>query len=194
MRPGRCCCCKAGGSGGAAAVAAGAAWQRAARHVPPLLHVRCGCCLDGQRESVPCRTAVEHSLTCALLPPLCAAARWALHGTNVAVTALLGEWLCMQKEMQDIPLANLRRNRANAGAAATLGGLAGAAARVAGGGGGGTPSSSSSNGTLGSGRLSNVRTSTANIMELGRVSHAGTQQEQAALITPKAWAPISPLE
>lgn len=142
-----------------------------------------------------------------LLPPLPSrpllsfTRRWALHGTNVAVTALLGEWLCMQKEMQDIPLASLRRNRSNAGAAATLGGLAGAAARVAGGGSGGGssgPGSGSSNGALGGSRMSNVRTSTANIMELGRVSHAGTQQqlvqEQAALVTPKGWAPISPLE
>ncbi|EFN59054.1 hypothetical protein CHLNCDRAFT_17741, partial [Chlorella variabilis] len=29
---------------------------------------------------------------------------WALQGANLAVTALLGEWMCMQKEMQEIPI------------------------------------------------------------------------------------------
>ena len=113
----------------------------------------------------------------------------------------------MQKEMQEIPLASLRRIRANARAGAALGGLAAAAAKASGGssdgsagGGAGGPGGSSSSrpnssGGGGSSRLTNVRTSTANIMELGRVSHAATQQgEQVPLISPSTWAPISPVE
>lgn len=37
-------------------------------------------------------------------------------GVNTAATALLGEWLCMQKEMQDIPLSSLRRPAGDSGA------------------------------------------------------------------------------
>jgi hypothetical protein len=37
---------------------------------------------------------------------------WSVLGTNMAITSLLGEWLCLQREMRDIPLNNLRdRNR-----------------------------------------------------------------------------------
>lgn len=35
--------------------------------------------------------------------------RWVVNGTGLAVAAVAGEWLCMQKEMQDIPLATLRQ-------------------------------------------------------------------------------------
>ena len=39
-----------------------------------------------------------------------------MNGTGLAVAAVLGEWLCMQKEMQEIPLASLRRpERARSG-------------------------------------------------------------------------------
>ena len=39
---------------------------------------------------------------------------WTVLGTNIAVTSLLGEWLCLQREMRDIPLNTLRdRNRGN---------------------------------------------------------------------------------
>lgn len=34
---------------------------------------------------------------------------WVVNGTGLAMTAVLGEWLCMQREMQDIPLSSLRR-------------------------------------------------------------------------------------
>lgn len=47
-------------------------------------------------------------------PPRCC--RWIVTGVNTAATALLGEWLCMQKEMQDIPLSSLRRPAGDAGA------------------------------------------------------------------------------
>jgi len=37
---------------------------------------------------------------------------WTVWGTNMAITSLLGEWLCLRREMRDIPLNTLRdRNR-----------------------------------------------------------------------------------
>jgi hypothetical protein len=54
---------------------------------------------------------------------------WALQGANLAVSALLGEWLCMQKEMQDIPISSLRRNGASTAAKASSSGSGGSSSR-----------------------------------------------------------------
>ena len=32
-----------------------------------------------------------------------------VNGTGLAVTAVLGEYLCMQKELQEIPISSIRR-------------------------------------------------------------------------------------
>ena len=101
------------------------------------------------------------------------ACRWALQGTNLAVTALLGEWLCMQKEMQDIPLTSLRRNGGGA--------AAGAAGGHAGSSGGGGMSGGIGRSLGGGGRGANV-----NVMELSSIA---VTQHQAS----KDWAPLSPL-
>ncbi|GAB4817788.1 hypothetical protein N2152v2_004834 [Parachlorella kessleri] len=34
---------------------------------------------------------------------------WLVNGTGLAVTAVLGEYLCMQKELQEIPISSIRR-------------------------------------------------------------------------------------
>lgn len=34
---------------------------------------------------------------------------WLVNALNIAVTAGVGEWLCFQKELQEIPLATIRR-------------------------------------------------------------------------------------
>ena len=99
-----------------------------------------------------------------------------LHGTNLAATALLGEWLCMQKEMQEIPLTSLRRS----------------AAAVAAGGGGGGGSGGGSNGGLS--RAVNARSSAANVMELAQVvvqpSRQGSLHAQSSI----NWGPLSPVK
>lgn len=142
-----------------------------------LQHCRCCAC-----AWTPCR--LQHGSPC----------RWVLHGTNVAVTALLGEWLCMQKELQEIPMASLRRARAATGGA---GATTATAARANGG------ASSSSIGAVegaanggggggGAGGLAltslTTRASTANIMELGRVDHTADRSLS------KEWAPLSPMD
>ncbi|PWA62262.1 integral membrane protein SYS1-related protein [Artemisia annua] len=33
---------------------------------------------------------------------------WVVNGTGLAITALLGEYLCIQREMRDIPISRLR--------------------------------------------------------------------------------------
>ena len=33
--------------------------------------------------------------------------RWVVNGMAMAIAALLGEWLCVRREMQDIPLGAL---------------------------------------------------------------------------------------
>ncbi|KAL4431249.1 hypothetical protein ABPG75_006505 [Micractinium tetrahymenae] len=99
------------------------------------------------------------------------AAWWALQGSNLAATSLLGEYLCMQKEMQEIPLASLRRNGALAEAAAGPGG-----SRPGGGGGGGI---------LGRSNAGNARSSAVNVMELTSI-----------VTQPSAgdWGPLSPVK
>jgi hypothetical protein len=37
--------------------------------------------------------------------------RWLSNGVNLTCTALLGEWLCVQQEMKEIPLASIPRQR-----------------------------------------------------------------------------------
>lgn len=41
--------------------------------------------------------------------------RWLVNGVNLATAALAGEWLCMQKELQEIPTASLRRSAGTGG-------------------------------------------------------------------------------
>ena len=36
----------------------------------------------------------------------CCACRWGINGCGLVVTAVLGEWLCVQRELQDIPLGS----------------------------------------------------------------------------------------
>lgn len=125
-----------------------------------------------------------------LLPSHKCNCRWVLHGTDVAITALLGEWLCMQKELQEIPMTSLRRERAAAGTTAM-------AARASGSGGAGSAAaangSASSSAAVGGGinlarSAANTRSSTANVMELGRVDHSADRQFS------KEWAPLSPVD
>ncbi|KAK1298537.1 hypothetical protein QJS10_CPB14g01195 [Acorus calamus] len=35
---------------------------------------------------------------------------WVVNGTGLAVMALLGEWLCIRRELRDIPISRLRAN------------------------------------------------------------------------------------
>ncbi len=42
---------------------------------------------------------------------------WALTGAGLAATATLGEWLCIQQELREIPLASIPRPAAGAGGA-----------------------------------------------------------------------------
>jgi hypothetical protein len=53
-----------------------------------------------------CAPAFHHLSQRAALLNCC---RWLVNGTGLAVTAVLGEYLCMQKEMQDIPISSIRR-------------------------------------------------------------------------------------
>lgn len=34
---------------------------------------------------------------------------WLVNGASLTLTAVMGEWLCIQKEMQDIPISSIRR-------------------------------------------------------------------------------------
>ena len=117
-----------------------------------------------------------------------------LHGTNVAITALLGEWLCMQKELQEIPLASLRRSRAAAGssgaATATAARANGGASSSGSSSGGGAIAANGGSGGAGGLALTSLttRASTANIMELGKVDHSADRSFS------KEWAPLSPVD
>lgn len=49
------------------------------------------------------------------------AAWWVVLGSSLAVTAVLGEWLCMRLELAEIPLASLAGRRAVSGGSRTSG-------------------------------------------------------------------------
>lgn len=133
-------------------------------------------------------SAAVHAPPIALPLPLLSRRRrrWTLHGTNLAVTALLGEWLCIQKELQEIPMTSLRRNAA-------------AAAKKSGGAAASAPAGSSSNGAGSSGggallpRSSGGRGSTAHVLELGRMDGAQAHDLQLSGSTASEWAALSPV-
>ncbi|EFJ44897.1 hypothetical protein VOLCADRAFT_121272, partial [Volvox carteri f. nagariensis] len=64
---------------------------------------------------------------------------WLVNGLGLIIMSLLGEWLCLRREMQEIPLNTLRGRGANGGAAAASG-SGGAGTSVPGGVVGGTSS------------------------------------------------------